>query len=87
MRDLDLQLNGYRITTAEIVYYMPDHPALLQSFIWQFNDLAPKYPKLHKFLDYWRQNIEATIHSVAVMNREQIGPSKTRAVRHELVLH
>lgn len=87
MRDLALQLNGYRLTTAEILYYMPDHPALLQSFVWQFNDLAPKYPKLHEFLDYWRLNIDATIHSVAVMRREQISAAKTRAVRHELVLH
>ena len=87
MHDLSLQLRGYRLTTAEILYYMPDHPALLQSFVWQFNDLAPQYPRLHDFLDYWRANIEATIHSVAVMNRERIGPAKTRAVRHELPLH
>ena len=33
MSDLSLQLNGYRLTTAEILYYMPDHPALLQSFV------------------------------------------------------
>jgi len=87
MQDMKLQLEGYRLTTAEILYYMPDHPSLIQSFVWQFNDLAPRYPKLHEFLDYWRVNIDATIHSVAVMRRERIGPAKTRAVRHELTLH
>ena len=33
MANLKLQLNDYRLTTAEILYHMPDHPALLQSFI------------------------------------------------------
>ena len=87
MNDLALQLEGYRLTTAEILYYMPDHPVLIQSFVWQFNDFAPQYPKLHEFLDYWRGNIDAAIHSVAVMSREKIGPAKTRPVRQEQVLH
>ncbi|MEC7536045.1 MAG: hypothetical protein VX075_12750 [Pseudomonadota bacterium] len=55
--------------------------------MWQFNDLAPRYPKLHEFLDYWRVNIAATIHSVAVMRRERIGPAKMRAVRQEHSVH
>ena len=87
MSDLSLQLNGYRLTTAEILYYMPDLPALLQSFVWQFKDRAPQYPKWHEFLEYWRANIDATIHSVAVVSREKIGPARTHSVRHELTLH
>src|SRR4051794_18560600 len=38
---LELQLKGYRLATAEILYRMPDHPSLLQTFIWQHYDLAP----------------------------------------------
>jgi uncharacterized protein Usg len=87
MNDLALQLEGYRLTTAEILYYLPDHPVLIQSFVGQFNDLTPQYPKLNEFLDYWRGNIDAAIHSVAVMSREKIGPAKTRPVRQEQVLH
>jgi len=45
----ELQLQGYRLTTAEIIYRLPDHPALLQSFIWQKFDLAPDYPVLGAF--------------------------------------
>ena len=41
----ELQVRGYRLTTAEIIYRLPDHPALLQSFIWQKFDLAPDYPE------------------------------------------
>ena len=86
MHDMKLQLEGYRLTTAENLYCMTEHQWLIKSFIWQFNDLAPRYLKLQEFLDYWRVNIAATIHSVAVMRRERIGPAKTRAVRQELSL-
>ena len=47
MRDhseMDLMLKGYGLTTAKILYHFPDHPHLLQSFIWQDYDLAPKFP-------------------------------------------
>ncbi len=87
MTDLARQLKGDRLTTAEILYYMPDHPSLLQSFVWQFLDRAPRYPKLHAFLEHWRINIEAPIHSVAVMRRERIGAARTRTIRHELRLN
>jgi uncharacterized protein Usg len=52
MANLSLQLNDYRLTTAEILYHLPDHPSLLQSFIWQNYDIAPRYPELHRFLDF-----------------------------------
>jgi uncharacterized protein Usg len=45
---------------------MPDHPGLLQSFIWQEMDLAPGYPELRKFLDFWHRDLDGTVHSVRV---------------------
>jgi len=69
MANLNLQLNNYRLTTAEILYHMPDHPGLLQSFIWQNYDLAPRYPELHKFLDFWTRQIEGRLHSVILASR------------------
>jgi uncharacterized protein Usg len=69
MANLKLQLNDYRLTTAEILYHMPDHPALLQSFIWQEYDIAPRYPELHKFLDFWTRQIEGRLHSVILASR------------------
>ena len=47
---LELQLRGYRLATAEITYHLPDHPNLLQTFLWQHYDLAPQFPELRKFL-------------------------------------
>ena len=60
------QLEDYRLTTAEILYHMPDHPDLLQTYIWQEYDIAPKYPVLKKFLDFWSREIEGKLHSVNV---------------------
>ncbi len=71
---LELQLRGYRLATAEITYHLPDHPSLLQILIWQHYDLAPEFPELHKFLDFWVQNIEGKLHSVFVGRRKLLGP-------------
>ena len=49
-RDFLKQLDGYGLTTVEIHYFMPDHPSLLQLFVWQEYDVAPRFPVLHEFL-------------------------------------
>jgi uncharacterized protein Usg len=79
--DFYAQLGGRRLTTAEILYYMPDYPALLQSFLWQTLDEAPDFPRVQKFLEFWRREINAVIHSVAISSAEQITPGRTRPVR------
>ena len=84
---LELQLKGYRLSTVEIVYHMPDHPSLLQTFIWQYMDLAPDYPELHKFLDFWRKNLDGALHSVRVMSKDIVGPARVGAVSHSFALH
>jgi uncharacterized protein Usg len=69
MANLSVQFNDYRLTTAEILYHLPDHPTLLQSFIWQNYDIAPRYPELRKFLDFWTHQIEGKLHSVILASR------------------
>lgn len=76
--DLAKQLNDWRLTTAEILYHLPDHPAVLQSYIWQELDLAPRFPALHRFLDFWTREIEGRLHSVRVGSRQLIGPAELR---------
>ena len=83
----ELQARGYRLTTAEIIYRLPDHPALLQSFIWQKFDLAPDFPELNKFLEFWRGNIEGKLHSVNVKQSSRTAPNRFRHVKHQLTLH
>ncbi|WP_232494571.1 usg protein [Novosphingobium kaempferiae] len=79
-RDFIAQLEGYSLTTAEIHYYRPDAPSLLQLFIWQEYDLAPDFPMLFDFLDHWRREIEAALHSVRIAHGRLVGPTEWRAV-------
>jgi uncharacterized protein Usg len=81
------QLEGYRLTTAEILYHLPDHPAVLQSYIWQDLDIAPRFPVLHKFLDFWTREIEGKLHSVRVGSVGLISPGRWRHTPHLVQLH
>ena len=81
------QLQNYRLTTAEILYHLPDHPALLQTFIWQDLDIAPQYPVLHKFLDFWKREIDGDLHSVRVASSKLINPATVRHAEALLRLH
>ncbi len=87
MSELALQLRGYRLTTAEILYHMPDHPHLLQSFIWQHLDMAPEFPVLRRFLDFWTRNIEGKLHSVKVARSPVLAPGELRHAAVSLQLH
>jgi len=82
-----LQLQGFSLTTAEILYRLPDHPRLLQSYVWQDYDLAPKFPRLVDFLDYWATNLDGPLYRVRVANRRLIGPREFRFVEGELRLN
>jgi len=87
MANLQLQLNNYRLTTAEILYHLPDHPGLLQSYIWQEYDIAPRFPELRRFLDFWTRQLEGKLHSVILASRGIITAAEIRAVGSEFVLH
>ena len=79
-RAFELQIRGYGLTTAEIHYWMPDHPSLLQMYVWQEYDLAPRFPTLHGFLDFWSHNLDGVLHSVRVAHKALISPAEWRAV-------
>ncbi|MDB5558163.1 MAG: aspartate-semialdehyde dehydrogenase [Enterovirga sp.] len=85
--DFIRQLQGYGLTTAKILYGMPDHPRVLQTFVWQQYDLAPRFPCLSKFLDFWQRELEGPLHSVEVAHAGLIRPAEFRAVKGELYLH
>jgi uncharacterized protein Usg len=87
MRKLELSLRGYRLTTAEILYHLPDHPAVLQSFIWQELDLAPKFPVLNKFLHFWETRIDGRLHSVRVAARGLISDAELKLAAGEFTLN
>ncbi len=70
MANLEIQLQGFRLTTAQIYYFLPDYPRLIQEFLWQDYDIAPKFPKLNQFLDFWKKDIEGNLHSVYVADQK-----------------
>jgi len=78
--DFGKQLQGYGLTTAHILYRLPDHPRILQSYVWQDYDLAPDFPQLERFLAFWRVKLEGALHSVEVAHKRLIGPSEWRKV-------
>jgi uncharacterized protein Usg len=81
------QIEGFSLTTAEILYRLPDHPQLLQSYIWQDYDLAPRFPKLIDFLDFWESNLDGALYRVLVAHRRLIQPAEFSFVAGELRLH
>ena len=83
--EMALRLQGWRLATAEVLYYLTDHPSLLQSFVWQTLDLAPDYPRIHRFLNFWRREIEAVIHSVHLATGETLAPAKLQSA--SVILH
>jgi uncharacterized protein Usg len=72
MANLITQLSEYRLTTAELLYRLPDHPMLLQSYLWQDYDRAPDFPMLLKFIEFWQREIDGKLHTVLVKHETMI---------------
>lgn len=87
MANLAIQLKSYRLTLAEILYHMPDHPGVLQSYVWQDYDRCPDYPRLRAFLDFWQRELEGPVHSVRVAARALISDSDLTWTRGEFTLN
>jgi uncharacterized protein Usg len=87
MTETELMLKGYGLTTAEMYYHMPDHPHVLNTFIWQDYDLAPDHDRLLSFISYWKDQIEGPLHSVRFVHRKLIGPGEWRNVTGEFTVH
>jgi uncharacterized protein Usg len=85
--ELAALLKGYSLTTAEILYHLPDHPALLQSYIWQEYDLHPRFPKLKDFLDFWTAKLDGKLYKVTVAHHKLIAPAEVRLIGAELTVH
>lgn len=85
--DFRRQLNGYGLTTAQILYRCPDHQWLLQSYLWQDYDLFPEFPLLNRFLSFWQRTLDGPLHSVTVAHARLIKPAEIHAVDGEFKLH
>ena len=86
-KEFRLQMEGYGLTTAEIHYHLPDHPNLLQLYVWQEYDVAPDFPTLRGFLDFWGRELRGALHSVRVSHNRLIRPAEWRAVNGIMAIH
>ena len=79
-------IKDYRLIMAEIIYHMPDSPQFLQTFIWNEMDIAPRYPILHNFLDFWQRNLDGKLHSVYVDSQRLITPGEYKYAQAQFTL-
>lgn len=87
--DFAKQVAGYGLTTASILYRMPDAPSIINPhfFVWQEYDLAPKFPRLLEFLNFWQREIDGKLVAVRVAHSALIKPAELRTVDGEFRLH
>lgn len=74
------QLEGYGLTTAEIMYWRPDRRWLLQTYVWQDYDLCPHFPELFRFLGFWQKKLDGPLHSIRVAHSDLVKPAEITAV-------
>ena len=84
---LKRQMNDYRLTTAEILYHLPDHPNLLQTYIWQDLDLAPQYPGAAQVPGFLASRNRGPLHSVRVGSACLIQPARVAHAAALLNIH
>ena len=85
--EMEMMLKGYGLTTAHILYRMPDHRSLLQTYLWQHYDIAPDFPEMKRFLKFWEEKLDGPLHSVRYVHRQLIPASEWRSVKGEFILH
>jgi uncharacterized protein Usg len=86
-KEMEKQLKGYGLTTAQIFYRLPDHQTILQTYLWQDYDLAPDFPEMRGFLRFWQEKLDGPLHSVRYVHRKLISATEWRALKGEFVLH
>jgi len=80
-------VEGYGLTTANIIYRLPDYPSIVQSYVWQEYDICPQFPELHRFLDFWTRSLEGKLHSIIVAHASLIRPCEIDVVGNEFHVH
>ena len=85
--DFQRQLKGYGLTTAQILYRMPDFRNLVQEYLWQDYDLSPEFPELKKFLAFWQRTLEGPVLSVTITQANVIKPAEFKAPGHLFLLN
>jgi uncharacterized protein Usg len=54
------------LVTLHIYYVIPGFQLILNEFLWQTLDVRPRYPRVHRFLNYWHREIDAVIKEIII---------------------
>jgi uncharacterized protein Usg len=54
------------LVTLDVYYYMPKHSHLINEFLWQTDDVYPKFDRVNTFMTFWRENVRAVISEVVM---------------------
>ena len=87
MTETEMLLRGYGLTTAEMYYFMPDHPHVLNLFVWQDYDKAPDHDRLLNFISFWHESLDGPLHSVRYTHKTLLSPGDWRHVTGEFCYH
>ena len=66
-----IKVTKKHLVLVNVNYFMPDYNSIVQDFFWQTEDYIPQLPRIHKFLIYWKDNINAVINEVSISYEEE----------------
>ncbi|MCA0369529.1 MAG: usg protein [Proteobacteria bacterium] len=87
MKNTLIKPREFKLTTAEILYHMPDYPSLIQSYIWQELDATPDFPELMRFLAFWSKNLEGPIHKVTITHVDPVEEPRLHYTTRSFEIH
>jgi uncharacterized protein Usg len=82
-----MQTEDKRLVTCQVFYYMPMRKGLIQEFVFQDYDFIPKYPRMTRFLDFWRREIDAIIQEVILSEAESFSGRKFNKIDEIFKIH
>lgn len=62
---------------------MPGYRHVINEFIWQLVDEVPNIPRTHRFLNFWKNNIDAVVKDVQI-SKSEIGDYKTAKAVYDI---
>lgn len=68
------------LVTVNVTYFLPDYRNVLQEFLWQTPDVVPDLKRVHRFLSFWKDHIDAVIHTIEVAVPDSAGRPMWRNV-------
>lgn len=75
--DFRKMMAGYGLATVKVRYRFADYPSIIAPpIVFQTFDVAPKFPRILMFLDFWNKQIEGRLEQVLVAHSRLIKPTE-----------